>query len=277
MDVDAMNTAGDTVAREGERIVPGTELWDASYPDHIQRYRFALDYVAEGAAVLDAGCGVGYGAAEVADRCRARVVAVDISQDALALARLHFDRPTITWCRDDCEKLETAAAFAPFDVIINFENIEHLTRPGRFVARAAALLGRDGMLLTSTPNRLLLNLLRGVPANAPPSNHYHVNEFSEGEFRALLGQYFEHVVIWYQSPAGASKLRLRLHSVAARLRIMPLLRSARRLMRRSNSRSSNEAGRRGKLLSWTIDERDTGTAWTLIAVCRSPRQPAVQP
>lgn len=255
----------------GERIIPGTPVWDASYPDHIQRYRFALDYVTAGATVLDAGCGAGYGAAEVADRRNASVVAVDISGDALALARQHFDRAAITWCRDDCETLEAAAACGPFDVILNFENIEHLARPERFVSRAAALLRREGVLLTSTPNRLLLNHLRGVPADAASSNPYHVSEFSEAEFRRLLARYFEIVEIRYQSPAGTSRLRVRLRSAAARLRILPLLRTLRRVLRRTPAARAAAPG--GDLRSWRISERDTGSAWTLIAVCRQPRQP----
>ena len=146
-----------------ERIVPGTPHWDSSYPDHIQRYRFAAESIRPGSRVLDAGCGVGYGCAELVDRGAGSVVAVDISDDALALARHHFDRPNITWCQDDCHELTQAADHAPFDAVLNFENIEHLAEPERFVARAAMLLRPDGMLITSTPNRLLLNRLRGAP------------------------------------------------------------------------------------------------------------------
>ncbi|HEX2168222.1 MAG TPA: methyltransferase domain-containing protein [Longimicrobiales bacterium] len=260
-----------TIDVTGERIVPGTPLWESSYPDHIQRYTFALEFVPEGASVLDAGCGVGYGAAEVADRRNARVVAIDIADEALALAQQHFDRAAITWCRDDCEQLARAAELRPFDVIINFENIEHLARPEHFVARAATLLAEDGTLLTSTPNRLLLNSLRGAPADAPSSNQYHLNEFSEPEFRALLERYFEDVTIWYQSPAGASRLRLLLRSAAVRLRLAPVLRAVRRTLRGKTAHAGVRAGG-GGLRQWSIGERDTGTAWTLIAVCRGPRR-----
>ena len=255
---------------EAERIVPGTEIWDASYPDHIQRYRFALDYVPQGASVLDAGCGVGYGAAEIADHRAARVVAVDIAQDALDLAAQHFDRAAISWCRDDCHRLDAAAAHGPFDVIINFENIEHLERPEEFVARAAALLKPGGTLLTSTPNRLLLNHLRGVPGDAPSSNHYHLNEMSEAEFCTLLGRHFEDVQIRYQSVAGAAGIRLRLHSAAATLRILPLLRGIRRMIRRPSTVRRSTAPP-AALRKWTIGSVDTGAAWTLIAICSRPR------
>ena len=259
-----------------ERIVPGTALWDASWPDHIQRYRFALDYVADGANVLDAGCGVGYGAAEVADARKARVVAVDIADEALDLARQHFDRTSITWCRDDCESMAAAAAHAPYDVVLNFENIEHLARPEEFVKTAASLLRPGGLLLTSTPNRLLLNRLRGVPPEAPSANRYHLNEFSEEEFRTLLTRHFEHVEIWYQSPAGASRLRIRLRTVANRTGLAHVARLLRRVTGRGRTRAESRSIPGRGIREWSIQPRDNGSAWTLIAVCRNPRVSAAR-
>ena len=254
-----------------ERIVPGTPAWKTSYPDHIQRYDFALTYVPHGSTVLDAGCGAGYGAAEVADARAARVVAIDIADDALALARQHFDRAAITWCRDDCHTLDEARAFAPYDVVINFENIEHLNEPARFVSRAADLLGPDGILLTSTPNRLLLNRLRGAADDDPSANPYHLSEFSETEFRALLEHRFGRVDIWYQCPAGATAHMLRLRSAAARLRLLAPLRAAGRLIRRL-ARPPHRGVHQpvGRVPAWKILDHDPGTAWTLIAVCRDP-------
>lgn len=266
-----MTESATTAGRmEGEeRIVPGTPYWETSFPDHIQRYRFALDYIEQGDRVLDAGCGVGYGAAEIADRRSARVTAVDIADDALDLARARFDRPNIIWCRDDCHTLDAAAAHAPFDVIINFENIEHLEDPARFIARAAALLSPDGVLLTSTPNRLLINLLRGVDADAPSANPYHVHEFSEPEFRALLSRHFGDVRIVYQSVAGRAGRRMRLRALAARLRVLPLLRAVKRMLRRQATQESHAGDH--AMTEWAIEDRDRGTAWTLIAICREPR------
>jgi SAM-dependent methyltransferase len=255
---------------EAERIVPGTAVWDASFPDHIQRYRFAAALIPEGGIVLDAGCGAGYGAAELAASRNARVVAVDIAADALALARAHFDRPDITWCRDDCHTLGQAAAHGPFDVIVNFENIEHLRHPARFVARAADLLRADGILIASTPNRVLINRARGAPDDAPSVNPYHVNELSETEFRELLERHFEHVEMRYQCLRGAAGRRLTLRTIAARTGLLPALRALRRAV---NAVVRRDAGRVSTLgdVAWTIEERDCGTAWTLIAICTRPR------
>lgn len=258
---------------EEERIVPGTPVWDASYPDHIQRYRFARDLVPPGARVLDAGCGVGYGTAEIADGGAADVVAVDIAQEALDLARRHFDRPSITWLRDDCQVLERAGAFAPFDVIINFENIEHLPDPERFVARARQLLRANGTLLTSTPNRLLLNRLRGVAPDERSSNPHHLSELSEVEFRHLLGRYFTDVRIRYQCPTGRARARLRIRSAAGSLRLLPAVRTLRSVVQpRRSARADDPAPPR--TLEWEIRSHNRGPdiAWTLIAVCSGLRQ-----
>lgn len=266
-------THSEAARRAEERIVPGTPHWEASYPDHIQRYRFAAGFVAPGSTVLDAGCGVGYGAALLADaQPDVRVVAVDIAADALALASTHFDRANITWCPDDCEVLSVAAPLGPFDVITNFENIEHLERPEALVARAAQLLAPTGVFLTSTPDRLLLNRLRGVPPDAPPSNPHHHREFSEAEFRALLEDSFGTVEMWYQWPVGRAGLGLRVRSAAARLRLRPALLAARGMLRRR--RVVGRPARAGSAPdAWRIAREHPGRdlSWTLLAVCSAPR------
>jgi SAM-dependent methyltransferase len=263
----------DPLARE--RIVPGTAHWEASWADHIQRYRFALDFVRSDARVLDAGCGVGYGAAEIARHAGAHVVAVDISEDALDIARTHFDAPSITWCRDDCHTLARAAELAPFDVIVNFENLEHLERPEDFVVRAASLLADDGVLITSTPDRLLLNRLRGAPADAASENPWHVSELSESELRALLGHSFASVQVWYQYPVGIGALRLHARALAARLGVGALISRTRSVLRRHSAVGSTGADERARgafLHEWRIGPRRPvpDLAWTLIAVCREP-------
>jgi SAM-dependent methyltransferase len=255
---------------EHERIVPGTPHWDASYPDHIQRYEFARARIRPQAHVLDAGCGAGYGSAALADAGAARVIAVDIAAEALDLARRHFDRPNVTWLEDDCHTLERAAGHAPFDAIINFENIEHLARPADFVARAAALLRPDGLLITSTPNRTLINRLRGVTDAAASANPFHLSELNENEFRTLLERRFSSVQMWYQSPEGGERRRMRLRARAARLGLLPLLRAARRMLGRPAAAGA-AAGAPAR--AWRIDAANPGddVAWTLIAVCRNPR------
>ena len=65
----------------GERVIPGqveADLWS----EHFARYAFARRY-AGGKTVLDAGCGSGYGSAELANEA-ALVTGVDFSADAVS-------------------------------------------------------------------------------------------------------------------------------------------------------------------------------------------------
>ena len=53
----------------GERVIPG-QVNDDLWSEHVARYAFARRY-AEGKRVLDAGCGAGYGSAELAQSATA--------------------------------------------------------------------------------------------------------------------------------------------------------------------------------------------------------------
>jgi cyclopropane fatty-acyl-phospholipid synthase-like methyltransferase len=70
-----------------ERIEPGREEWTAYYANHLHRYRFVADKLGElqDARILDAACGVGYGAKYLAERCGVAVVAVDRDPAALTM------------------------------------------------------------------------------------------------------------------------------------------------------------------------------------------------
>lgn len=87
----------------GERVAP--DVADKNlFNQHRARYRFAAWFAASFAArhcgerpsVLDAGCGSGYGVAEF--HHSARVVAIDVSADAVRHARENFGRPGAFFC-----------------------------------------------------------------------------------------------------------------------------------------------------------------------------------
>jgi len=173
----------------GERVVPG--LVDPNlFNEHLARYRFAARF-ADGRRVLDAGCGSGYGTAELANA--ATVVAMDISADAMAHARSAFARPGVYFLRGACESLPFADG--SFDLLVAFEVIEHLKGWREMLTEARRVLRPSGVLLVSTPNKAWYTESR---AAAGP-NPYHVREFEYGEFEAALEATFPHVHLWSQN------------------------------------------------------------------------------
>jgi SAM-dependent methyltransferase len=173
----------------GERVVPGLVDPDL-LNEHVARYRFAARF-AEHAGVLDAGCGSGYGAAELANA--AAVIGIDISAEAVAHARQTFSRPGVHFLQGACESLPFAGE--SFDLLVAFEVIEHLDGWQRMLAEAHRVLRPSGVLLVSTPNKAWYNESR---AEAGP-NPYHVREFEYREFKAALEAVFPHVHLWTQN------------------------------------------------------------------------------
>jgi ubiquinone/menaquinone biosynthesis C-methylase UbiE len=182
----------------GERVIPG--LVDADLlNEHLARYLFAKHFIARmpaPAAVLDAGCGSGYGSAELA-KTGASVTGADVSGEAVAWAREHFGAQGIRFVEAPCESLP----FEPesFDLITAFEVIEHLERWRELLTEANRVLKPGGVLLVSTPNRDYYTESRG---EAGP-NPFHVHEFNYPEFQEALNAVFPHVRVWTQNHAGA--------------------------------------------------------------------------
>ncbi len=177
----------------GERVVPG--LVDPNLlNEHLARYRFAARFAA-GAVVLDAGCGSGYGSAELAKS--ARVVGIDVSAEAVRHAACTFGAPGVCFLQADCETLPFADG--AFDLVVAFEVIEHLEKWRNLLDEARRVLRPTGMLLVSTPNKAYYAETR---ATAGP-NPFHVHEFECAEFRAALSAVFPHVHLWNQNHSEA--------------------------------------------------------------------------
>jgi len=174
----------------GERMIPGLVNADL-FNEHLARYRFAARFIEEGDAVLDAGCGSGYGVAEFGNA--ASIIAADISADAIRHARENFSRPGIAFLQAACEHLPFADA--SFDLVASFEVVEHLTRWSEFLEEAGRVLKPSGVFLVSTPNKRYYAESR---AGSGP-NPFHCHEFEFEEFQSALYAVFPHVRIWTQN------------------------------------------------------------------------------
>jgi len=142
--------------------------------------------------VLDAGCGAGYGSAELA-RSAAAVIGVDVAVEAVEFARQNYQGDNLSFEQASC----TALPFADgaFDLIVAFEVIEHLEDWRGFLQEALRVLAPTGQFIVSTPNKLYYTESRG----AEGANPFHVHEFEFEEFRGELQAVFPHVSLFLEN------------------------------------------------------------------------------
>lgn len=165
-----------------ERYVPGTWSKITEY-EHLPRYIFAKQF-AQGAKILDFGCGTGYGTALLAESAQS-VMGVDIDSEALNWARQTHRRPNLKF--EHNSDLAAGLESASFDLITCFELIEHVDQKAQhfLIDSFARLLSPRGRLLISTPNpQVTVNY---------GNNPYHLREMNESEFYELVRSRFRHV------------------------------------------------------------------------------------
>lgn len=173
-----------------ERFVP--ELMEGEFiaAQHIGRYLWASS-AAKDRRVLDAGCGVAYGSAMLAEAGARSVVGVDLAEEVLETVRARVP-PNVRLERADLRDLPFEDG--SFDLVVCFEVIEHVTDQQEVVRESARVLSPEGLLLASTPNR----------AVSAGDNPHHLRELLPEELEGLLGEHFANVELfrqdaWYSS------------------------------------------------------------------------------
>ena len=174
----------------GERVIPG-QVNDDLWSEHLARYAYARRY-AEGRRVLDAGCGTGYGSAELAQSALV-VTGIDVAPEAIAFSRATYPIPSLRFLVSSCAVMpfpENA-----FDLVVAFEVIEHLPDHRAFLQECARVLTHHGLFIVSSPNRKYYAESR---AKTGP-NPYHVHEFEAREFVQELSGVFQNVRLLLQN------------------------------------------------------------------------------
>lgn len=233
-----------------ERIVPDdTEAGVVAL--HLKRYAFAAPWCT-GREVLDAGCGVGYGTAFLADAAH-RAVGGDVDESSIAYARERYARSNTDFVVLDA----TAMPFpdGSFDVVCSFETIEHVTDPAVFVMEAARVLRPGGTFILSTPRV-------DVTTHAPDNPHHRV-EYSFLDFERLLRGSFSTVEIY-----GERRVQTRAHRLLQRLDVLGLRRRS-SLLRRASALTGTPAIEHLTLDDVIISRERADTADVLVAVCGS--------
>jgi SAM-dependent methyltransferase len=175
-----------------ESVWPGVR--NDLFVAHESLYRFAATYV-EGARVLDAGTGTGYGAAVLAGAGARSVLAVDLDPFSLWFARRHFSHPAISFRRAHCERLAIPAR--SLDLVFSSNVLEHLERPHTFLATAFDALVPGGAAVIAVPpitTEAAMRENRGL--------HYHRSNLTLSEWAALLSRFQWSITLYHHRFTG---------------------------------------------------------------------------
>jgi SAM-dependent methyltransferase len=177
-----------------ERLSPAT-LDEAELLFHWHRYQAVVPWI-QGRAVLDVGCGDGFGAHALAAAARF-VTAVDVDAETVRHAAARYRRDNLRYLAAPAQDLPFPDA--AFEAVTMFEMIEHVPAPDQEAAlrEVRRVLKPGGHLFLSTPDRA-----RTAAFAAP--NPYHVAELTEAELVDRLGRHFRHVRVFYQEINAAS-------------------------------------------------------------------------
>lgn len=89
-----------------ESIIPTIEGILKNYVErqHVMRYVFASRYI-KGKVVVDVACGTGYGSYYLAKQGAKYVVAIDLDEHALSLARKYYSIQNLVYVSSDARRL----------------------------------------------------------------------------------------------------------------------------------------------------------------------------
>ncbi len=215
-----------------ERIVPGTNEWEAFYANHICRYAFAKEQIelSNATSILDAACGVGYGSSFLAINGQLSIIAIDRSLEALKIANQNFSKNNIKFIEDDCHTLEAASLYGAYDAIVSFETLEHLPQPDLFIKNCFINLKQHGKLIISTPNQLVSS--PGGDLNW----EFHEKEYTPHELIEILsGAGFTEIKIYGQQMTSIGQLRDKFRAELNRINSNPFMRLGRTIQKITKS------------------------------------------
>jgi SAM-dependent methyltransferase len=183
------------VLGDQERLGGDAYLPPWTHHEHQARYAFACRYV-NGATVVDCASGVGAGARRFAAAGASSVIALDASPGAIVEARSVTRPASLRLAVADASELPLDGRCA--DVYVSFETIEHLADDGGYLREVVRVLKEDGVFVCSTPDRRIKN--PGKSLADRPLNPFHLREYDEGEFLAMLRPLFDSIEQFGQNP-----------------------------------------------------------------------------
>lgn len=195
--IEILNTDQNHLIFSGERVIINQEVkgkYAKTLNEHMYRYQYACHFM-NGATVLDAACGVGYGVKMMGLSGAVQVTGLDISEESIQIARSLYYSANTNFIVGDV----TAMPFADesFDTIVSYETIEHIMDGSKFIKESARVLRENGLFIVSTPNRYLTN--PGLYFDEQPINPFHCFEYSALEFIGAILKEYNIIEIYGQS------------------------------------------------------------------------------
>ncbi|MCK4814669.1 class I SAM-dependent methyltransferase [bacterium] len=167
-------------------IFPGSVIATFNYIIHLSRYVFSSRFT-RGKEVLEVGCGTGYGASYLIRKGAKMIIAGDISQEGLQIARDNYKKHNLEFIELNAECL--ALEDNSFDVVISFGVIDHLANAENHVSESKRVLRKNGSFLCSTSNKQLITPF----FTKKPVDPLHGQEFTPIELFQLIDKYFSNV------------------------------------------------------------------------------------
>ena len=167
---------------------------------HLARYALARRYVREGAMVLDAACGLGYGSTILAAGTGvARILGLDSDAWAIDYAQLHYASidSRLEFRQADVSDLGFLQD-ASVDLVVSFETLEHLPNPDRALREFARVLKPGGMFIGSVPN-----LWVDEQGRNPVPYHLHIYDFAL--FHDQVARWFQWRELYRENAGGGWK------------------------------------------------------------------------
>lgn len=174
----------------GERTAPGHTLEQYWFARHQVAYRWSVGTISESIArnetdneiaIVDAGCGEGYGAHLLATELGVRVIGLELDGAAARHAQARYGNTVAIheanlddWPVDSCS----------VDVVVSMQVVEHLWNLPKFWSEAKRVLRPGGLMVITTPNRLTFS--PGLSRGEKPTNPFHVEEFDMEQLATLI-------------------------------------------------------------------------------------------
>ena len=165
--------------------------------EHNARYEFVSRFVRD-SDVIDCACGSGESSLMFLESGARSVRGFDTARESVARARATFRKPGLEY--EVCDGTALPVEDSSCDVFVSLETLEHIENDRGYLSEAARVLRPGGLIICSTPNRLITN--PGTAITDQPWNPFHRREYSLHEFTERLRQHFDIEGIFGQNQAS---------------------------------------------------------------------------